>query len=420
MAKKNLHTLYNSMINPISVSCDKIKMPMFGKYQTNPIAYKSSKADTFEHAKSITNLSFTSVDDTIVGRTVRELGDVPCPYCGIKLINGKEISHLNKENLGGRSEDAVALLQPFEDRMHPVEKNVFAIIRTLSKKNPDKNIRELLDTVRPQHLENVKKMEYETLGKMSEFVNKKISNENDSKKLTGLIDESKSIIEKQDENYIFRRRRFMQKFDAIAEEMQDKNSAQELKNIAEELPKAQDHVSTFIVKYTQKDPKSKQEKTPYQIGIALVEPSVGSLEHITPRHPQDESDGGKNLYSNYVYASREWNTKRKNMPLDQWVKQNPDIPKHMQKYMDVVIDKINKGEAFKKCRVYPIIAAETLEKESKGLIKINTSKLKLTPAQIKEERARVEKEEQKITEKAKNKAKNKGNKKTPKSINYIV
>lgn len=409
------------MINPISVSCKNIQIPVFAKYQTNPIAYSGLKADTFEHAKSITNLSFTSVDDTVVGKAIRELGDVPCPYCGIKLINGKEISHLNKSNLSGSSAEVVDLLAPFEDRMHPVEKNVFAIIRSLSKKNPEKNIRELLDTVRPQHLENVKKMEFDTLGKMSKFIDKKVSNENDNKKLTSLVKESKSIIEKQDENYIFRRRRFMQKFDAIAQSMEDQESAKELKNIAEELPKAQDHVSTFIVKYTQKDPKTKEEKTPYQIGIALVEPSVGSLEHITPRHPQDESEGGKNIYSNYVYASREWNTKRKNMPLDQWVRQNPDIPKYMQKYMDAVIDKINKGEVMKKCRVYPIIAAEKLEKESKGLIKLDTSRLKLSPAQIKEERARIEKEEQARVDKA-NKANkgNKGSKKAPKSINYIV
>ena len=82
------------------------------------------------------------------------------------------------------------------------------------------------------------------------------------------------------------------------------------------------------------------------------------------------------------------------MPLDQWVMKNPQIKENMQKYMDVVIDKINKGEAMKRCRVYPIIVAETLEKESKGLIKLDTSKLKLTPAQIKAERARIEQEEQ--------------------------
>ena len=393
-AIKNLQERYKSMLNPISVSLNKFQVPMLGQSQVaGSLVLNGLRADTFEHAKSVTNVSFTSVDNSIVGQSIRDLGDVPCPYCGIKLINGKEISHLNQNTLGGKSKTAVSYLSKFEDRMHPVEKQVFGIIKDLSKKNPNKNVRELLDTVRPQHLENVKNMEFDTLNKMSNYIDKNVSNENDNTKLKNLVNEATGIIQKQDENYIFRRRRFMEKFDLIAKNMEDKESATALKNIAEELPKAQDHVSTFIVKYTQKDPKTKKEKTPYQIGIALVEPSVGSLEHIVPRHPQDNSKGGENKYSNYIYASREWNTKRKNMPLDQWVQQNPEIKDNMQRYMDAVIEKINKGQAMRRCKVYPIIVAETLEKESKGLIKLDTSKLKLSKAQIKAEKARVEAEE---------------------------
>ena len=401
------------MLNPISVSFNKIQVPSFAQYQTNPIALKPLKTDSFELTQSVTNVSFTSVDNSIVGKAVRELGDVPCPYCGIRVINGKEISHLNQETLGGASKNVVNTLKPFEDRMHPVEKQVFGIIKNLSKKEPEKNIRELLDTVRPQHLENVKKQELDILGRLSQYGSKNVQNKDDSNKLNNLVNESVSIIEKQDENYIFRRRKFMEKLDKITVKMQDQEAAANIKQIAEELPKAQENVSTFIVKYTQKDPKTKIEKTPYQLGIALVEPSVGSLEHIIPRHPQDKSKGGENKYSNYIYASREWNTKRQNMPLDQWVTKNPEIKDHMQKYIDVVIDKINKGEAMKRCRVYPVLVAETLEKESKGLIKLDTSKLKLSKAQIKAEKARIEQEEQARETK-------KTNKNQSKSLNLVA
>ena len=181
-------------------------------------------------------------------------------------------------------------------------------------------------------------------------------------------------------------------------------------------------MSSFIIKFTQKDPKTKQEKTAYQLGIALVEPSVGSLEHIRPRHPQDGSEGGKDKYSNYIYASRDWNVKRKNTPLDKWVTEHPEFKENMQKYMDAVIEKINKGEALKRCRVYPIIVAETLEKESKGLIKLDTSKLKLSKAQIKAERARVEAYEKQV-EAGKAKAEAKANKtktKQPKKISTNI
>ncbi len=402
------------MLSPISVSLNKVQIPSLVKYQTNPLSLRALNADTFEKASSVANVSFTSVDNTTVGQAVRDLGDVPCPYCGTRVINGKEISHLNKDNLGQASKNVINLLQPFEDRMHPVEKQVFGIIKDLSKKEPEKNIRELLDTVRPEHLEKVKNQELKILDKLKTYGNNHIKNEKEVENINNLVNEANLIIEKQDENYIFRRRRFMEKLDKITVNMEDKQTAEKIKEIAEELPKAQENVSTFIVKYTQKDPKTKLEKTPYQIGIALVEPSVGSLEHIVPRHPQDNSKGGENKYSNFIYASREWNTKRKNMPLDQWVMKNPQIKDNMQKYIDVVIDKINKGEAMKRCRVYPIIVAETLEKESKGLIKLDTSKLKLTPAQIKAERARIEQEE------ALKETKKSNNNKTTKKLNLVA
>lgn len=385
------------MLNPVSVSLNRIQMPSFAKYQTNPLSMSGLQRDTFEHSKSVANVSFTSVDDTVVGKAIRELGDVPCPYCGTRVIQGKEISHLNKDNLGGRSENAINLLKPFEDRMHPVEKQVFNLLEDLSTKEPNKNLRQLLDKVRSTHLEVLKQQEFDILGRMSDYSQKNMKKD-DANKVAGLVNEATDIINKQDENYIFRRRRFMEKFDNITKKMDDQESVKGLRDIAEELPRAHDNMSSFIIKFTQKDAKTKLEKTPYQIGISLVEPSVGSLEHIKPRHPQDKSKGGENIYSNYIYASKEWNVRRKNTPLDKWVTQNPEIKDNMQKYMDAVIEKINKGQALKRCRVYPIIVAETLEKESKGLIKLDTSKLKLSKAQIKAERARIEQEEAKRAE----------------------
>ena len=166
------------MLNPISVSLNRVQTPLFGNnYQTNPIGMQTLKADTFVRSNSVANVSFTSVDNTIVGKSIRELGDVPCPYCGTRVINGKEISHLNKENLGGASKNAVRLLKPFENRMHPVEKQVFNLIEDLSKKNPNKNLRQLLDKVRPQHLEIVKQQEYDILNRMSEYNQNNVKDE---------------------------------------------------------------------------------------------------------------------------------------------------------------------------------------------------------------------------------------------------
>ena len=91
------------------------------------------------------------------------------------------------------------------------------------------------------------------------------------------------------------------------------------------------------------------------------------------------------------------------MPLDKWVEKNPEIKDHMQNYIDAVIEKINKREALQRCRVYPILVAETVEKESKGKIKLDTSKLKLSKRQIAQEMSRVKKQEAEIVSKAQKK-----------------
>lgn len=367
------------MLNPINMYMPNLISPKAVAYQSNPIKMNGLQSDIF--VKSFANISFTSVDDTKDGRAIRELGGVRCPYTGIPIINGKEVSHLNKQNLSGRSEDAIALLKPFEDRMQPVNKEVFGILEKLGKKYPDKSLRQNLNLVRGEHLEKVKKQEEDILDKMCGV---KIDNEEDSDKVLNLLVETKDIIDKQNENYIFRRRRFMEKLNNITDKMQDKNKADELKNIAEGLPRAQDTVSSFIVKFTQKDPKTRIEKNSWQLGYALVEPSIGSIEHVKCRHPKDGSKAGANDVSNYIYASRRANSLRRNTPLPEWIKSHPEVKENMQKYMDDVIDRINKKKAMKDFRAYPVVVAKTIEIESKGEIKLDTSKLKVSKKEVNE------------------------------------
>ena len=368
------------MLNPINVLQSKFIVPeISAKTTSNPIKNTGLQKDVF--VRSASNISFTSVDDTKEGRAIRELGGVPCPYTGVPIINGKEVSHLNRNTLEGTAQESVALLKPFESRMQPVERQVFGIIETLSKKNPKKNLRQVLDIVRPEHLENIKEIETNVLDKMSTI---KINDKNDSDKVFNLLYESKSIIDKQDANYIFRRRRFMEKLEGITANMKEQDKAQQLSALAEELPRAHDTVSSFIVKFTQKDPNTKKEKESWQIGQALVASSVGSIEHIRCRHPKDGSEPGANDISNYIYASKAANSLRGNMPLPQWIKKHPEVKGYMQQYIDAVIEKINNKEAMKNFRAYPIIVAKTLEKESEGMIKLDTSKLKVSKQEVSE------------------------------------
>ena len=384
------------MLGSVGVYFNNLRVPQLNGVRTNSFKLCSPVLkDSFVYNSSISNVSFTSVDDSIVGRTIRELGDVPCPYSGVKLIKGKELTSLTKKKLSDASKDVIPLLEPFEERMQPVEKQVFTLLKQLSKTNPDKNLRQLLDSVRPKHLDKIKLNEYEILSKMGKYAKKRLPKD-ELEKFNKYIESTVKIINEQDENYIFRRRKFIEKLDKVTSDFKNKNDVKVLKEMAEEIPRSGDNISTFIVKYSQKDPKNHLERTPYQIGIALLRPSVGSLEHIVPRHPLDGSEGGTNKYSNYIYASCKMNSMRKNMPLDLWVKEHPEIKDNMQKYIDAVIDKINNKQAMQNCRVYPIIVAETLKRESKGLIDLDVSRLNLSKEEIKTEMNKILKEEAKI------------------------
>ena len=367
------------MLNPINMYMPNLVQTKAVAYQSNPIKMNGLQSDTF--VRSVSNISFTSVDDTKDGRAIRELGGVPCPYTGVPMINGKEISHLNKENLSGKSSDAIALLKPFEDRMQPVNREVFGILEELSKKYPNNTLRQNLNLVRGEHLEKIKNIEYDVLDKMAGV---KIKDEKDSEKVLNLLFESKDIIDKQNENYIFRRRRFMEKLGNVTKDMKEQDKAEELKSIAEGLPRAHDTVSSFIVKFTQKDPRTRIEKTSWQLGLALVESSVGSIEHVKCRHPKDGSKAGANDISNYIYASRGANSLRRNTPFPEWIKTHPEVKENMQKYMDGVIDKINSKKAMKNFKAYPVVIAKTIENESNGEIKLDTSKLKISKKEANE------------------------------------
>ena len=45
-----------------------------------------------------------------------------------------------------------------------------------------------------------------------------------------------------------------------------------------------------------------------------------TIEHIIP-----VSEGGKNEYSNYIIVKKSWNEKRSSLPLDEFIKEYPEV-----------------------------------------------------------------------------------------------
>ncbi len=72
-----------------------------------------------------------------------------------------------------------------------------------------------------------------------------------------------------------------------------------------------------------------------------------TIEHIIP-----QSLGGKNEYSNFLVVKRSWNSKRSSIPLDEFIKSNPQVKENIIKTVNSMegktIEGINWAEEVKK------------------------------------------------------------------------
>ena len=84
---------------------------------------------------------------------------------------------------------------------------------------------------------------------------------------------------------------------------------------------------------------------------------------------------------NYIFECAHDNNNRNCMPFWSFVKQNPQLyGQHAQKYIDAIIERLNRGE-LKGFERYPLLISRTLRRQSKGKIRLDISKLNLPQSQ---------------------------------------
>lgn len=102
----------------------------------------------------------------------------------------------------------------------------------------------------------------------------------------------------------------------------------------------------------------------------LVQPSLGTMEHLRP-----ESRGGHSVEANYFTDCYQCNQERGTLPIDAWVRKNPKMPGNIKRHFDHLIALTNAKKVVYDGDYFHSVA-KTLETESNGLVKIDTSKLK--------------------------------------------
>lgn len=123
----------------------------------------------------------------------------------------------------------------------------------------------------------------------------------------------------------FERKSFIHELEKITRKLNNKKFMQEFDEISQKLPTSKENVSAFIVKYSSEN----NEK----IGINLLLSGVCSVDHLVAK-----KNGGANKLANYGLTSISTNSKKTNIPFDEWVRMYPETAENCQKYVDRLIE----------------------------------------------------------------------------------
>lgn len=298
---------------------------------------------------------------TSAGKALRRLKNITCPYRGIKIISTDTIKSFEKGLAKCKTvEDAVKLLAPYQNNMLPVEKSIYSIFKDFALLNPDDNLQNCLQMIKMNCLIKLKLEEMDVLDEV-DILTRKLSPQT-AMKVREKTTKCRQIILSDCKNDCFKRKTFLNSLEEIIPKENEREIFKNIKNKALFLPTSESSKNAFVVKY------SKRKQT--EIARRLFISSTGSIEHVTPA-----SLGGLNTIGNFLLTSASGNRYRENMPLSEYIKRHPKIPKYMQMYIDDIIREIHAGN-MQGNETYPYKIKKKLMEESQGRIMISLSNYK--------------------------------------------
>lgn len=298
---------------------------------------------------------------TSAGKPLRRLKNITCPYRGIKIISTDSIKGFEKNLAKCKTAlDAILLLTPYYDNMLPVEKSIYMIFKDFVSLNPQDNLQNCLRMIKTNCLIKLKLEEMEVLDDV-DMLTRKLSPQT-AMKIRTKTTKCRQIILSDCNHDCFKRKIFLNSLETIIPKENEREIFNDIKNKALFLPTSESSRNAFVVKY------SKRSQT--EITRRLFIASTGSIEHVTPA-----SLGGINTIGNFLLTSASGNRYRENMPLVEYIKRHPKIPKYMQMYMDDIIREIHAGN-MEGNETYPYKIKKKLMEESDGRIMISLSKYK--------------------------------------------
>lgn len=310
------------------------------------------------------NISFRCKDIPLTRKELKNLLNyrIPCLCCGMEMLHPDIYNELlNNKLLSGCAIDAIPILEQFEDIMHPVEKQVFNMFKSMAPKYPDKNFQELLLMKQDIHELALVKIQSSIFNKISFY--RRILPKKTARALRKLIIKTNDIIFDPEPHKPFSRRIFIHKLKNICKNINETTPPfnggarnvcikEEILTIARRLPRSSDEVCAFVVKNARKKPNI--------IALNLIHPSVGTFEHLLPK-----CLSGENNSLNFALECTYCNNSRHHYPIAIQIEENPFMPENAQIQMDKLIKLCKNGLCKKE---YIINLREKLYELSDGII----------------------------------------------------
>lgn len=310
--------------------------------------------------KKTENISFKIPEIPLTRRELKNLLNyrIPCLCCGMEMLHPDIYAKLlDMTELSGTAKDAIKILEPFEKIMHPVERQVFNMFKSMSAKYPDKNFKELLQMKKDVHELALVRIQSIIFNKISFY--RRILPKKTARQLRKLMIKTNDIIFDPEPHKPFSRRIFIHKLKSILKNLESRKLKEEIIEIARRLPRSSDEVCAFVVKNARKHTSV--------IALNLIHPSVGTFEHLMPKCMK-----GMNNSLNFALECSYCNNSRHHYPITVQIEENPYMPQNAQIQIDKLISLCKKGLCKKE---YIKNLKTVLQNLSENIIQLDISKL---------------------------------------------
>lgn len=340
----------------------------FNHFNNYNKAVATRPTPTFVKQLSCDTVSFTSSKNgNSLEEKMKTISGLHDPYSEIIMVSDSEFDkYMSKVEKRPTAQSVLNLLNGYKDNLFAPEKEACDILAdelNNYKQNDIKSankidLHELLNRCYPNAKASLSTNQLAVLNNIKSVISE--TNGETNEKLTRIFEPvEKSIVDDS-----FRINPLLQ--EVRATKGIDKAAKKRVLQGMDKFPNSRNSAAVFIVTNA---PRSHEE-----IAEAFITPSRVSIEHIRP-----QSCGGKSSLSNYLLASKRMNSIRSSLPLDRFIKRNPNVPNCIEKYFNDLIKKINNGGLSYVAISLPEVA-ETLKHESKGLVEYEI--VELAPEEV--------------------------------------